>query len=95
MNMSERSLPKHASTRRYRPLPWQPNSSEQLVKTLRDDLLAELDSPPPRAEGERHASEDLLRRVDEAVENLRREAHGLQNAREQYRRRLEGTRGER
>jgi hypothetical protein len=51
-----------------------------------------LQPPPPRVESERQAAEDLLRRVDEALVRLRQETRGLANAREQYRRRQEGTR---
>lgn len=52
----------------------------------------ELRPPPPQGADERRAAEDLLRRVDEAIATLRREAIGLSNAREQYRRRMDGTR---
>lgn len=42
------------------------------------------EAPPPMSDEERTATESLLRRVDEAVENLRREAQGLENAREWF-----------
>lgn len=51
--------------------------------------------PPPMTSDEQRTSEELLRKVDEAVATLRREAMGLENAREQYRRRQEGMRGRR
>lgn len=41
---------------------------------------------------EREASEELLRKVDQAVAAVRREATGLEQARNRYRSRQEGTR---
>lgn len=52
---------------------------------------ADLD-PPPTMPDERRASEDLLRRVDEALARLAAATEGLTNARVEYQRREHGTR---
>lgn len=41
-------------------------------------------------DAERAAADDLLKRVDEAIEALKGETKGLINARNQYRRRQQG-----
>lgn len=53
-------------------------------------LLAE--RPVPRPAEEERASEELLAEIERVVKALRAEAAGLARAREQYRRRIEGTR---
>jgi len=54
-----------------------------------------VDVPPPVEPAERRASEELLRQIDTAMADLRSATAGLDMAREQYRKRLHGTRGDR
>ena len=55
-------------------------------------MPADATTPPPTMPDERRASEDLLRRVDEAIARLSAASEGLANARVEYKRRERGTR---